>query len=179
MENQNNSRNGTIIKVIGVLIGIIIIIVGAVNIFKDTNPTQVADKTNNNEKIVSNETIISCARTEVGRILKSAATAYWGTAEILDKDNYGRYLVYVPVEAQNGFGAYGKLYYLVIVKDVTADGEYRALTYGSRLEVPNFVGATIPSTVTNYKNGEIVKIVEDFLEDNNWGQAEITENTSE
>ena len=68
MENQNNSRNGNIIKVIGVLIGIIIIIIGAVNIFKDNNPTEVADKTNNNEEIVSNETIISCARTEVGRI---------------------------------------------------------------------------------------------------------------
>ena len=177
MENQNNSRNGNIIKVIGVLIGIIIIIIGAVNIFKDNNPTEVADKTNNNEEIVSNETIISCARTEVGRILKSTSTAHWGTAEIIDKDNYGRYLVYVPVEAQHGFGAYGKLYYLVIVKDVQPNGEYRASIYYSRLEVPNFVGATIPSIITDYKNGEVAEIVKEFLDNNDWGKAEITENT--
>lgn len=179
MENQNNSRNRNIIKVIGVLIGIIIIIVGAVNIFKDTNPTEVADKTNNNEKIVSNETIIDCARTEVSRILKSSSTAYWGNAEILDKDNYGRYLVYVPLEAQNGFGAYSKLYYMVIVKDVTAEGRYKALTYNSRLEVPNFMNSTVPSTITDYKNGETVKIVQDFLDTNSWGQEDITESTSE
>lgn len=176
MENQDNSRNGNIIKIIGVLIGIIIIIVSAVNIFKDTNSTEVSGKTNNNEQIVSNEIIISCARTEVGRILKSTSTAHWGNAEILDKDNYGRYLVYVPVEAQNSFGAYSKLYHLVIIKDVKPNGEYKALTYYSRLEVPNFVGATVPSTITDYKNGEVVEIVKEFLEDNNWGQPEITEN---
>lgn len=126
---------------------------------------------------VSNETIINCAQNEVSKILKSSATAYWGNSKIIDKDDYERYLVYVPLEAQNGFGGYNKLYYLVIIKDVKVNGEYRALKYGSILEIPNYAGATIPSAITEYNNGNVVNIVKDFLDNNNWGQEETNVNT--
>ena len=96
------------------------------------------------------------------------STANWGTAEIIDEDSYGRYLVYVPLEAQNGFGGYEKLYYLVIVSDVTPDGYYKAMPYQSTLDIPNYTGQTIPNTITEYKNGERTKLISEFLENNKW-----------
>ena len=118
----------------------------------------------------SDDIIIKCAQNEVAKILKSASTALWGTAQILDQDEYERYLVYVPLEAQNGFGGYSKLYYLVIVSGVTEDGHYWT-TYSSRLEIPNFTGASVPMTVQNYMDGEITSNVQSFMEDNDWGIA--------
>lgn len=115
-------------------------------------------------------TVILCAQNEVSKILKSASTAHWGAGEILDKDQFDRYLVYIPLEAQNGFGAYSKSYFLVIVSDVTLDGQYTFMTFGSRLEIVNFTNASVPSVVTDYKNGEIAPIVQNFLENNRWGE---------
>lgn len=125
---------------------------------------QAKNKSNN----VSDSVVIACAQTEVGRILKSSATVQWGTAIVLDKDDFGRYLVYVPLEAQNSYGGYKKYYFMVIVSDVEEDGHYKSYSYSSRLEIPNFLNASIPSTVTNYQNGEVAKIVEDFQANNDW-----------
>jgi hypothetical protein len=144
----------------------IIVIVLAVGLTMVLGSCVISDET------ASNDIVIACAKTEVDKILKSSSTARWGAGEIVDKDSYGRYLVYLPLEAQNGFGGYNKLYYMVIVKDVTVDGHYKALTYNSRLELPNLTGSTIPSVVTQYKNGETVKILQDFLDVNKWGQPD-------
>lgn len=160
------------IQIIGSIVGIVIIVLILRNTFSNNNSTKSSSAFQNSKSKVSDEIIISCARTEVGRILKSVSTANWGTSEIIDKDNYGRYLVYVPLEAQNGFGAYNKLYYLVIVKDVDQEGNYKAMTYNSRLEIPNYMGASTPSIIADYKKGENAKILKDFLETNNWGQGE-------
>lgn len=160
------------IQIIGSIVGIVIIVIIIKSVFLNNNSTKNSSALQDSKNKVSDEIIISCARTEVGRILKSVSTANWGTSEIVDKDNYGRYLVYVPLEAQNGFGAYNKLYYLVIVKDVDQEGNYKAMTYNSRLEIPNYMGASTPSIISDYKNGETAKILKDFLENNNWGQEE-------
>ena len=160
------------IQIIGSIVGIVIIVIIIKFVFLNNNSTKNSSALQDSKNKVSDEIIISCARTEVGRILKSVSTANWGTSEIVDKDNYGRYLVYVPLEAQNGFGAYNKLYYLVIVKNVDQEGNYKAMTYNSRLEIPNYMGANTPSIISDYKNGETAKILKDFLENNNWGQEE-------
>lgn len=160
--------------IIGILFIIIIIGIYLYNSSSRSNDVPndhfTSNQNNIEEKdVVSNNTIIACAKTEVSKLLRSSSTASWGTAEVIDKDSYGRYLVYVPLEAQNGFGGYEKLYYLVVVRDVTSDGYYKAMSYyQSVLDIPNYMGQTIPSTITEYKNGERSKLISDFLEKNKW-----------
>lgn len=151
-----------------------IVIIGGVTVLNESQSTGSGygsgstTNTPTSKSGVSDSMIIACAKNEIGNILKSFSTAHWGTAQILDEDDFGRYLVYVPLEAQNSFGAYGKLYYMVIVSDVQEDGHYMASTYYSRLEIANYMNTDVPTIVTDYQNGEVAQLVEDFLENNNW-----------
>ena len=98
-------------------VGVAILIVGLICIaaLTSNNPDGIENTSLGQTETVSDDIIIKCAQNEVSKILTSSSTARWGAAQILNHDGFGRYLVYVPLEAQNGFGGYGKLYYLVIV----------------------------------------------------------------
>ncbi len=64
----------------------------------------------------SDEDYISSARTAVSEKLKSPATAVFSDETIVDKDDYGRVLVTLTVDAQNSFGAYVRENYAVVIK---------------------------------------------------------------
>lgn len=65
----------------------------------------------------SKQDYIDCAKTVVSRQLRSPSTAMFYGEEILDEDKYGRVLVRICVEAQNGFGGYVKNTFLVVITD--------------------------------------------------------------
>ena len=58
---------------------------------------------------------INCAKTLISQQLKSPATAKWSNEKVLDKDNYGRALVYLTIDAQNDFGTYIRDNYVVVI----------------------------------------------------------------
>ena len=109
--------------ILAIILFVIAFIGDNFNSKKSTENTITDDILNKNT--VSDSTIISCAKSAVSDTLKSSSTARWGTSRIIEHDNYGRYLVFVTLEATNSFGAYSKLSMLVIVYDVTSDGHYK------------------------------------------------------
>ena len=65
--------------------------------------------------------ILNAARIVVDENLSSPGSAIYRNEKILDKDEYGRYLVYLVVDSENGFGASRRSEWTVIVRDVTKD----------------------------------------------------------
>jgi hypothetical protein len=74
---------------------------------------------------------INAAKTEVSKYLKSPSGTRWMEEEILDKDKYGRYLVYLSFESTNSFGAYVKNSVVVLIGDVSKETyrRYSDFTY--------------------------------------------------
>lgn len=154
-------------KILSVML-IVLVVMFIIGLMVDSSTSsksvvQSAEKDSTSyQKGASNKTIIDCARTEVDKLLRSSSTAVWSEkAKILDKDEYGRYLVYVPLEAQNGFGGYKKLEYLVIVSNVTSDGHYSSYTYSSTYEITGFFS-------DNYQKNDY----QSFKERNHWGESQ-------
>jgi len=115
------------------------------------------------------DTIISCAKTLIDNSLRSSSTAKWGTCEKIDEDNYGRCLVYVSLEAQNGFGAYSKLNYFVILQYVKSNGEFTYKPYSCMHELTVYGAQSVYDYyVKTYKNGEIYPVIQTFLDNNEW-----------
>lgn len=115
----------------------------------------------------STDTIIGCAKTLISNQLKAPSTAIWGKSEKVDEDNYGRCLVYASVEAQNSYGGLVKSDYLVILQEVSADGEFTYLPYGSTYTIKTFASSPY-SYIEDYKEGNIPTVIQTFLESNNW-----------
>lgn len=114
-------------------------------------------------------TIIGCAKTLISNNLKSPSTAIWGKTEKVDEDNYGRCLVYVSVEAQNGFGGYVKSDYFVVLQYVESDGKFTYKPYSYSYELTTFGGqSTYNYYVTEYKNGNVYSSIKTFLNNNGW-----------
>lgn len=130
------------------------------------------------KSLASEDTIISCAKTLISNELRSSNTAVWGKSELVDQDNYGRCLVYVDLEAQNSFGAYSKLNYLVVLQSVEYDGHFTYSPYIYRYELVTY-GATTPYNyyVGAYKSGEIYPVIKEFLENNKWNTRPKEEET--
>lgn len=114
------------------------------------------------------DTIVACAKTLINETLRSSSTARWGTCEKVDEDNYGRCLVYVSLEAQNGFGAYSKLNYFVVLQYVEYGGEFTYKPYNYKYELTTFGGSVYDYYVTTYRNGEVYPAIKTFLENNDW-----------
>ena len=101
IENLKTNKKWLIIILVIIIVVIGIVYNSEMNIKSDYNSSNNENSTTKDSEekkdIVSNSTIIACARTEVSKLLRSSSTANWGTAEIIDEDSYGRYLVYVPL----------------------------------------------------------------------------------
>lgn len=69
----------------------------------------------------TDEDYMSSAKTAVSSQLKAPSTASYSDVKIVDKDDYGRVLVTMAVDAQNGFGAYVHSYYAVVIKSYDTD----------------------------------------------------------
>ncbi len=115
----------------------------------------------------SKDTVIGCAQTLISNQLKAPSTAIWGKSEKVDEDNYGRCLVYVSVEAQNSYGGLVKSDYLVILQEVSTDGKFTYLPYGSTYTIKTF-GSSPYSYIEDYKNGNIYPVIKTFLDNNDW-----------
>lgn len=114
-------------------------------------------------------TIINCAKTLIDNSLRSSSTARWGDCEKVDEDNYGRCLVYVSLEAQNGFGAYSKLNYFVVLQYIKANGEFTYKPYNYSYKLETFGSQSVYDYyVTSYKNGEKYNVIQTFLNNNEW-----------
>lgn len=70
------------------------------------------------------DVVVNCAKTLVYKKLKAPGTAQWVSSEILDQDQYGRYLVDVVVDAQNEFGALIRGGFIVVLQSVKEDGNF-------------------------------------------------------
>ena len=117
----------------------------------------------------STDIIISCTKTLIDNSLRSSSIAKCGTYEKIDEDNYGRCLVYVSLEAQNGFGAYSKLNYFVVLQYVQSDGNFTYKPYSSTYELKTFGTQSVYDYyVTTYKNKEIYPVIQTFLDNNDW-----------
>lgn len=117
----------------------------------------------------TSDTIVNCAKTLINNALRSSSTARWGDCEKIDEDNYGRCLVYVSLEAQNGFGAYSKLNYFVVLQYVKSNGEFTYKPYTYSHELTTFGSQSVYDYyVTSYKNGDIYPVIQTFLENNEW-----------
>jgi len=115
------------------------------------------------------DTIVNCAKTLINNSLRSSSTAIWDKCEKVDEDNYGRCLVYVSLEAQNGFGAYSKLNYFVVLQYVESNGEFTYNPYSYSHELTTFGGQSVYNYyVTAYKKGDIPSSIQTFLNNNNW-----------
>ena len=114
-------------------------------------------------------TIVSCAKTLIDNTLKSSSTAVWGDSELIEQDNYGRCLVYVSLEAQNGFGAYSKLFYFVVLQYVEYDGHftYNPYFYSHKLTTYS-ASSPYDYYVSAYKNGTVYPVIQTFLDNNGW-----------
>lgn len=116
----------------------------------------------------SNETIVGCAKTLISEGLKSSTTARWEKdCQVVDGDDYGRYLVYISVEAQNGFGAYVKSAYFVILQSVNKWGEF-TYKYINSIEASQISGYYNP--IESYKEGNINTKLQNLMNANNWNQ---------
>lgn len=71
----------------------------------------------------SDEDYISCAQTVINQQLKSPSTASYSNAKVVEKDDYGRVLVTMCVDAQNAFGAYIRNYYAIVIENYDPDTE--------------------------------------------------------
>ena len=125
----------------------------------------------------SNSTVIACAQTLISNSLRSPSTTKWNKQEVVDRDEYGRYLVYLDFEAQNGFGGYERLYYYVILQDVEQDGHFTYTPYIATKELILFGDVSPYKYVTEYKSGVITTNIQEFLDGNDWNkEPDNTEN---
>ena len=67
------------------------------------------------------EYVVNAARNVVNEQLIAPGTAIYSGEEILEKDDYGRYLVYLDVDAENSYGAKVRSEWCVVVFSVTKD----------------------------------------------------------
>lgn len=78
-------------------------------------------------------------------------------------------MVYVSLEAQNGFGAYSKLNYLVVLQYVKSNGEFTYKPYACMHELTTFTGQDpYYYYVKEYKSGNVFPVIETFLKNNDW-----------
>lgn len=76
---------------------------------------------------VSDDDYISCAKTAVSKQLKSPGSAFYSNEKVVEKDDYGRVLVVLTVDSQNGFGAYLRSHYVVVIESY--DSKTEEFTY--------------------------------------------------
>ncbi len=135
---------------------------------KNTNDNNSVGTTSTNK--AKKENVINAAQSAVSKNLRSSSTARWGKTQIVDEDNYGRYMVYVDLEAQNGFGGYEKCYFLVIVFDVK-DESYRTNTYGGIKQLEKLYTEPYTRYVTQYDKQNPTSEIKTFLDTNDWNVA--------
>ena len=81
----------------------------------------------------ANEHYISCAKQLVSQQLKSPATAMYSECDVKEIDEYGRILVSMTVDSQNGFGGYLRTYAIVILQEYDFDTD--EFTYNTHFSV--------------------------------------------
>lgn len=119
-------------------------------------------------------TVEDAAKQLISYTLKSPSTAKWGNyCQVVDEDNYGRYLVYISVEAQNGFGAYIQSAYMVVLQSVDKYGKF---SYNYNYYIKSSSVSEFFDPVESYKNGNISSDLKLLLNSNNWNQEQIKEN---
>lgn len=96
-----------------------------------------------------NDIAVGCAKTLISQQLKAPSSAKWHDCKVIDKDSYGKYLVYIKVEATNSFGGYVTNEYLVVIKDIQRNGEFRYNTsFAIQSVEPEFYDSVLEATKT-------------------------------
>lgn len=134
--NGNTKAKKPLTKIIDIVI-VIIAVVTLVNVF------------GGNIFKSKNDIAIGCAKTLISQQLKAPSSAKWHNCKVIDKDSYGKYLVYIKVEATNSFGGYVTNEYLVVVKDIQRNGEFRYNTsFAVQSVEPEFYDSVLEATKT-------------------------------
>ena len=82
---------------------------------------------------------IDCAKSVASNYLKAPSTATYSDCEVVEKDDYGRALVFLTVESQNSFGAYVRTYFAVVIESY--DKSTEEYTY-SRFSVQHWTDSS-------------------------------------
>lgn len=136
--NNETTSKGGCSKLLAKWIAFIIVgfIVFGPNIFSDS------DTQENKESM--EEHYFSAAEQLVSENLKSPSTALYSEEEIVEEDDYGRVLVRLAVDAENGFGATIRNYAAVVIVDYDEDEEtfrynpyFAVQLYGSKSSQEN------------------------------------------
>ena len=97
---------------------------------------------------------IAAAKQVVSENLRSPSTAQFSDVEIVDKDEYGRAVITMTVDAQNGFGAYIRNKYAVIIYDVnTSENTFRYI-YPQSYSSDSFEKSVVSNLKKNANWGE-------------------------
>lgn len=97
---------------------------------------------------------IEAAKQVVSENLRSPSTAQFSDVEIVDKDEYGRAVITMTVDAQNGFGAYIRNNYAVIIYDVnTSENTFRYI-YPQSYSSDSFEKSVVSNLKENANWGE-------------------------
>lgn len=97
---------------------------------------------------------ITAAKQVVSENLRSPSTAQFSDVEIADKDEYGRAVITMTVDAQNGFGAYIRNKYAVIIYDVnTSENTFRYI-YPQSYSSDSFEKSVVSNLKKNANWGE-------------------------
>lgn len=104
LKKQNNTSKTFIMKLI-IIIAIIFLGIKGIQFLNSPMPVH----NNDNDAIL-------CAQDIVRNNLKDPSSAKFNSKEILEKDNYNRYLVKLDVTGTNGFGGASREIYYVVVR---------------------------------------------------------------
>lgn len=110
----DNSKKGNKLNPKSVIFSVLIIFIGVIlikNVFGIQNHS-------------TKKTVTECAETLVLSVSKNPNSVIFNSAEIYDKDKYGKYIVYIDFSGQNSFGGYIRSEWYVLVKDVKSNGEF-------------------------------------------------------
>jgi hypothetical protein len=126
------------------------------NLSDNKEVTQTATK----DPVNKDELAVSCAKTLLLKKLKAPGSAQLVDSKMIEKDNYGRYLVYLEVDAQNSFGALLRSQHYVVLQSVKDDGKFTYLDLFSIQEIDRNGGSYIEEMTK-----ETVKSMNNWNED--------------
>lgn len=93
----------------------------------------------------SDDDLIRCAKTLVSEQLKSPGSATYSNETVVERDEYGRALVTLTVDSQNGFGAYLRSNFIAVIKTYNKSDD--TFTYDSTNGVQSYTEEFLKDTL--------------------------------
>ena len=127
-QNQPSKKRSLVKALFPLIVGVITFIL-VTNIFNPSSNFSLSGK---------DKLYINAAEDFISRILKNPYSATLQEAYVVEKDNYGRAIVYIDITAENSFGGTVRNQFYVCILEVDDDGgDYRHNGEFSYCEIPD------------------------------------------